>query len=114
LRWLFERLDTTPGQERVIRTAVDDFVDQAHAARRDVEATRGDVARALRADSFDAELMGEAFARHDVALGELRKAFVETLARAHDALDERQRQRVAELVESTISRRWHGPYRSAW
>ena len=111
-RWLFERLDTTPGQERVIRAAVDDLIDQAHAARREVDASRKDVARAMRGDAFDAEAMGEAFAKHDSAMDGLRKAAVESLARTHEALDEGQRQRLAELIESGRGRRWHGPYRS--
>ena len=112
VRWLFERLDTTPGQERVIRAAVDDLMDGAHAARRDLDDSRKDVARALRADSFDAEAMGEAFSKHDSALGALRRTAVQSLARIHEALDERQRQRLAELIESGRGRSWHGPYRS--
>jgi len=112
MRWLFERLDTTPGQERVIRAAADDLTDSVHAARREVEASRSDVARALRSDSFDAEAMGEAFAKHDAALAALRRAAVESLSRAHEVLDEGQRKRLAELVESGMGRRWHGPYRS--
>ncbi|MBK7584025.1 MAG: periplasmic heavy metal sensor [Myxococcales bacterium] len=111
-RWLFERLDTTPGQERVIRSAIDDLVDQGHAAKRELEESRKDVARAMRADSFDAEAMGEAFAKHDVVLSSMRKAAVESLARTHEALDERQRQRLAEMIDAGIGRRWRGPYRS--
>lgn len=112
LRWLFERLDTTPGQERVIRAAVDDLIDGAHAARRELEASRKDVARAVRAESFDAEAMGEAFAKHDAAISALRKTAVESLAKAHETLDDRQRARLAELIESGLGRRWHGPYRT--
>jgi uncharacterized membrane protein len=114
LRWIFERLDTTPGQERVIRSAVDDFFDHAKGARRDVEATRSDVARAMAAESFDAEAMGEAFVKHDGALDDVRKAFVEALAKVHEVLDERQRARLSELIESGLGRRFHGPYRSAY
>ena len=112
MRWLYERLDTTPGQERVMRAAADDFIDHAHSARREVEASRSDVARAIRAESFDAEALGEAFAKHDSALSGLRNAAVEGLGKVHEALDDRQRARLAELVESGIGRRWHGPYRS--
>jgi hypothetical protein len=112
MRWLFERLDTTPGQERVMRTAVDDFIERARAARREVEDSRRDVARAMRSESFDAEALGEAFAKHDSALGTLRNAGVEGLAKIHEALDEKQRARLAELIESGMGRRWHGPYRS--
>ena len=67
----------------------------------------------MRADSFDAESLGEAFAKHDTAISTLRDAGVEGLAKIHEALDEKQRARLAELIESGMGRRWHGPYRSA-
>jgi len=113
LRWVYEHLDTTPGQERVMKSAVDDFMERARAARRDVEDSRRDVARAMKSESFDAESLGEAFAKHDSAITALRNAGVEGLAKIHEALDEKQRARLAELIESGIGRRWHGPYRSA-
>ncbi len=112
MRWLFERLDTTPGQERVIRDAAEGFVDQVMGARREVAASRADVARAMKSESFDAEAMGEAFGKHDSVLSDLRKASVEALARIHEVLDDRQRARLAELIESGFARRWQGPYRS--
>ncbi|MBI3200616.1 MAG: periplasmic heavy metal sensor [Polyangiaceae bacterium] len=111
-RWLFERLDTTPGQERVMRSAMDDLTDGLHSARRELQDSRKDLARALRADSFDAEALGEVFAKHDAALAALRRTAVESLSRTHEVLDERQRQRLADLIESERGRRWHGPYRS--
>lgn len=112
MRWLFERLDTTPGQERVIRDAVDGFVDQAIGARREVESSRADVARAMRGEAFDAESMGEAFGKHDNSMSDLRKAAMESLAKVHEVLDDRQRARLAELIEAGFARRWQGPYRS--
>ena len=113
LRFLFERLDTTPGQEKVIRASVEDLLERVHSARREVEASRKDVARALRAESFDAEAMGEAFAKHDAAMSELRGSAMDALAKVHEALDSRQRERLADLVESGLGRRYHGPYRTA-
>jgi hypothetical protein len=112
MRWLFERLDTTPGQERVIRDAVENFVDSAIGARREFESSRADVARAMRSESFDAESMGEAFGKHDNVLSDLRKSAVEQLAKVHEVLDDKQRARLAELIEAGFARRWQGPYRS--
>ena len=114
LRWLFERLDTTPGQERVIRDAVDDFVDHAWKAKSDLEATRGDVARAVGRDALDEGVLGEVFAKHDGSLSDVRQAFVATLGKIHEVLDERQRARLSELVEAGVGRPWYGPYRSAF
>lgn len=111
-RWLFERLDTTPGQERAIRAAVEDFVDRADRARREIGASRADVAQALRADEFGAEALGEALGKHEGALSDLRRAAIDGLAKIHDALEPKQRARLAELIESGAAGRWHGPYRS--
>jgi hypothetical protein len=112
LRWIYERLDTTPGQEKVIRSAVEEVMDKAREAKQTIKDSRGDVARAFRADDFNAEILGDVFSRHDGALDELRKTAVGALAKVHDVLDERQRARLAELLESMPGRRWGGPYRS--
>jgi len=45
-------------------------------------------------------LFGELFGRHDEALRELRKAFVGMARAHHDALDDKQRARLAELIEA--------------
>jgi hypothetical protein len=116
LRGLFERLDTSPGQERVIADAARELADAARPLRDEVAASRRDVAAALRSPTVDAETLGELFARHDEALREARKRAVGALARVHEALDERQRESLAALLE----RRWGGacgrgagPYRGA-
>lgn len=110
LRGVFARLDTTPGQEKVIREVVDEL--RAHG--RDLGAefgrARTDLADALRADTIDATALGEAFGRHDDALDRARKAAIGALAKLHEALDERQRRLLAQWIES---RRGGGPYRGA-
>lgn len=113
LRALFERLDTTPGQERVIVQAIDDVLAKARAARAALEQTRHDVAEALRAGTFDEGAMGAVFARHDAALREIRAAFAAAFARVTDALDETQRRRLADLVERGLAgpASFGGPYR---
>jgi uncharacterized membrane protein len=112
LRWVYERLDTTPGQEKVIRSAVEDVFDKLRETKQTLKDSRSDVARAFRADDFNAEILGDVFSRHDGALDELRRSVVGALAKVHDVLDERQRARLAELFESMPGRRWGGPYRS--
>jgi hypothetical protein len=95
-----DRLEATPAQEKVIRDAVDEFREAASKLRGEGRKTRADVASAFRKSNFDEVLFGELFARHDGALTDLRKAFVGMGARIHDALDERQRARLADLIES--------------
>jgi len=109
---LFERLDTTPGQEKVIREAVDELRDTARGMRREARQSGDDVSRAMRGESFDETVMGDMFARHDDRIRELQKALVGALARIHDALDEKQRKRLADFLESGPMRGFGGPYRS--
>lgn len=110
MRWLFSRLDTTPGQEKEIARAVEDFVAEARVLEREGKASRDDVARALRAEALDENQLGELFSRHDDALRELQKAFATALGRIHAALEPEQRARLAELIESG-PRFGFGPYR---
>jgi hypothetical protein len=117
LRTLLDRLEATPAQERVIRDAVDEFHETTSKLRGEGRKTRADVAGAFRKSHFDAVLFGELFARHDSALEELRKGFVGVGARIHDALDERQRARLADLIEAgpgRWARSWPGSAGRGW
>jgi hypothetical protein len=110
MRRLFERLDTSPGQEKVIREAFDKFRDETRDLPRDVVDARRDLGKAMRSDNFDESLLGEAFARTGGALDRLHKAVVGALGSVHEVLDERQRKILAEWIESRGG--WmHGPYR---
>jgi hypothetical protein len=99
LRSLFSRLDTSPGQEKVITSAFDELWEASRKLRAEVQDTRKDVARAVRGPSFDATVVGEVFARHDAALEAIRKTAVGAVGKVHEALDERQRERMADLIE---------------
>lgn len=107
LRGLFEHLDTTPGQEKVIMAAADEIRTAGAELRGEVRRTRSDVAQAVKGEAFDETRMGETFARHDQAMDTMRKAVVSAIAKVHAVLDERQRVRFAELIES-------GPYFGAF
>ena len=65
----------------------------------------------MRGDAFDETVMGEVLSRQDDALDKLKKAMVGTLAKIHAVLDERQRARLADFIESGPRRGWGGPYR---
>ncbi len=114
LRSLFERLQTTPGQERVILDAVEAVRKQGADGREALKQTAGDAARAFRGERFDEAVMGDAFARQDAALEAMQKAMFDALQKVHDALDERQRRELAEMMERGVGffGRWNqGPYR---
>lgn len=110
LRRLFERLDTTPGQEKEIRTAVDEVAEVAESLKVELRDSRGAVADALRAETLDVDTMAELMTRHDDKLDALRKAAVGALARVHETLDAEQRKRLANWIGR--GPRSAGPYRS--
>jgi hypothetical protein len=99
LRFLSQRLDASPGQERAIADAVKQFRSDVEPLAGEAGKTRADLAAAMRKSSFDEVMLGELFARHDEVLEKGRRAVVGLGARLHDALDERQRERLATLIE---------------
>lgn len=100
LNAVLARLDTAPGQEKVITEAVSDFMERARESGRDVRDTRRAVAEALRGERVDEARLNEVFGRHDAALDNVRRAAVDTLRKVHEALDERQRRILGDLLES--------------
>lgn len=109
-----DALDLSREQEREIRAAISDLRGRAREHKDERARTRDDLATGLRADSFDEDLFGELFVRHDDVLRELRKAGIDAFARIHAVLDPEQRERLAGLVESGRRLPFGGPYRSAW
>ena len=100
LNHLLDRLDTTPGQEKVIREAVDTLTDEFYDARRDFRGSRADVAEAIRASVLDRSAVEAIFDRHDQVIDRVRGSALDAFARVHDTLDERQRKILADIVES--------------
>ena len=115
LRSIFSRLDTTPGQEREIRGAIEDFQKTAWSAKEGLQRTREGLARAVRGDAFDEVAIGDVEVRVDSAATDMKLALDAALRRIHVVLDVHQRERLADLIEK--GRRWRGsghggPYRS--
>lgn len=113
LNGLFARLETSPSQEKVIVSAVEDVRNALYALRGEGETTRSDVARLIGEETFDAERLGELFARHDDALRQVREKVAGAMAQIHTTLDAGQRASLARMIdEGPFWRRRHGgPYR---
>jgi len=109
LYYVLERLDTTPGQEKVIVSAVDAFAERARSAAKDARASRKAVAEAVRAEHFDTRAFAALFDGHLESLTVLRDELAKTALSIHDALNESQRERLADLVESG-PRLGYGPH----
>jgi hypothetical protein len=99
LRSLFERLATTPGQERVIMSALDELSENRKVVREELKQTRVELARAVEGGMIDDSTLDEAFARHDRLTAKLRVSFIEAVKKATEALDEAQRKDVARFIE---------------
>jgi hypothetical protein len=105
---ILDRVRATPVQERAVRAAFEEFrTELKRAADGEGKRTRQELAEALRKPAFDEVLLGELYARHDRSIENARKALVGFMAKVHDALDEEQRGRLAELVEKG-PRFWRG------
>ena len=117
LRHVFARLDTTPGQEREIRAAIEDMRDRAQDAKSGLPETRASLARSIEGETFDDAAFEAGSARVDATSEKMKDAFASALRRIHGVLDPKQRERLAELVGSGGFGRWRrggggGPYRS--
>lgn len=97
---LLARLDTGPGQEKVILGAVEDFVERARASGREIRGTRKELAEALRGEQIDEGRLEQVFGRHDAAIADVRTAGVDAVRKVHGALDERQRKILSDIVDS--------------
>jgi Spy/CpxP family protein refolding chaperone len=113
LRSLFYQLDTTPGQEREIRAAVEDLQRTAWDTRGGLGDVRSELSRAIAGEAFDETAAGEASARADAMTGRMKEALTAALKRVHAVLDPRQRERLAELLAKgpRFRARWGSPYR---
>lgn len=94
-----DHLDATPGQEKAIMAALDEFEDVARTARGKVNASRSEVASALRSEQFEAERMDAVIARHAEDVAAIGSAARVALGKVHEALDSEQRKRLASWLE---------------
>jgi hypothetical protein len=97
---LFEELDTSPGQEKAIRSALDELRQSLAVLRPRLRETRQGVAAAFANEAFDAEAVERALDAPLQGASEGRGALVAAVAKIHEALDVDQRRRLARFVEA--------------
>ena len=108
LRWMYERLGTSPAQETVLADAAEAIAGSFESLRGEWEQSRLDLARALRAEPFDVDALKSAFGRHDERIKLVREVVVTQGARVHEVLDGRQRAALADFLERAPGRsRWN-------
>ena len=111
LNRLLDRLDTTPGQEKVIREAVDTVLEEVHAAKRELKGTRVDIASAIRGEELNRGTVEDVFVRHDRVIAQVREMALSEFAKVHETLDDRQRKILADILESGPFGRGFGRHR---
>lgn len=99
LRSLFERLETTPGQERVIMEAIGELKANRASLHDEMKQTRTDFGQAISGGLIDDAQFEETFARHDRLLARLRVSMVEAMKKISETLDPRQREQLAKLLQ---------------
>lgn len=99
-RWLFMRLSTTSGQEKVFIQEWETLRASLRQGREELTASRRQLADLMRAPSLEAGAFDTMFARQDVVMAEMRKAVAAALEHIHAALDDGQRRILATMVES--------------
>ena len=100
LRRLFERLDTTPGQEKVILEAAEQVEQNGRAAKEAFFGGRVDIGRAMRGETFDTAAVNEAFEKQQTAVDAFKKTVLEQMQKIHEALTPEQRLAAGDLIEN--------------
>lgn len=110
-RWVLgaalQRIEATPAQERAIVAEVDRLEQRLKAARGGLADLRGELGEVLRGPSVDDAALAGLTGRIDTATGEARAALLDALRNLHQLLDEKQRERVADLLGKGGG--WRGP-----
>lgn len=106
MRRLFQRLDTTPGQEKVILEAADQAQRVMWDARQELFRARSEYAKAMRSEAFDNEAVNAAFEKQQASVDAVKKTLKEKMQAIHEALTPQQRAVLADLIE--FGPRMHG------
>ena len=108
-------LDASPAQERAIINEVDRLRSRLRDAKSGLKDGRGDLAAAIRSSVLDDAALGAVLGRADAAHADARSAVLEALRNIHGVLDDKQRERLADLIDNGWWRGRHGggggPYR---
>jgi hypothetical protein len=100
------RLEATPGQEKAILAAIDELKSTASELRGTGRDVRSEVARAVRGPLLDDVVLEGATARIDDATLKVRGALKTAIVKIHEALDDRQRKMLGDMIDTSFRGRW--------
>jgi len=98
LRRVFEQLDTTPGQEKVIVKHVDGLMDHMASGRRELTDVRREVAQVLRGETVDEASLHAALVKVEDLLAKTKLELTQALTEIHASLDPEQRRDLADML----------------
>ncbi len=97
---LFEELDTSPGQEKAIRSAVAELRGTLGGLRPGLNETKSSVATALANETFDGAGLESVIGARVAELSGVGSALAVAIGKVHDALDAEQRRRLARFIQA--------------
>jgi uncharacterized membrane protein len=99
--WVFRRLETSPGQEKVIRTALSEARDIFRDYRKSNQGVKQQLAPILEAEVLDEHAVNSWLGERQRSLEELKPRLMDIAKRIHDVLDPEQRRKVARFVANS-------------
>jgi Spy/CpxP family protein refolding chaperone len=108
---MMAHLGTTPAQEKVIREEAGRLRDRGRAAKEEAAGARADLAEVLRGDTFDRARFDAALGKVEGAWAGFKGAAAESVARVHETLDTRQREKLADFLSRDRKGPHFGPFR---
>jgi Spy/CpxP family protein refolding chaperone len=100
---LLERLDTTPGQEKVLRRTVETVRESLDDVGDDLKAARRALAQAIAGEELDQAALTSAIEKQEAIVNRVRVGLVEAVKTVHETLDGRQRRALAEWIAEGCS-----------
>jgi Spy/CpxP family protein refolding chaperone len=98
MRRLFGRLDTSPGQEKVIRNAVLQMRDTALSVRDQARAAQPELAELIRRGNLSQEELNAWMNARLEQMHQASPGLVEAFAKVHEVLDDQQRNQLADFM----------------
>lgn len=96
--WAFRRLDTSPGQEKVIRTALSEARDILRDFKKDSRGAKEELLPILEAEHLDEQAVDSWLGARQRSFEELKPRLMNIVKTIHDVLDPEQRRKLARWV----------------
>jgi len=99
--WAFRRLDTSPGQEKVIRTALSEARDVFRDFRASNRSAKEELVPLIEAENLDEQAVNSWLGARQRSFEELKPRLLQIAKTIHDVLDPEQRRKVARWAASS-------------